>query len=135
VTAELEEGLRQQLDFGKLEKIGGSGHQVVPAVVQDVDSGEVLLVGYANAEALKATLDRGRAVFWSTSRDELWEKGATSGDALSLVEVRVNCEQNSLLYRVRITGQGSCHTKGEDGRYRRSCYYRTLTSFDDLEFS
>jgi phosphoribosyl-AMP cyclohydrolase len=66
------------------------------------------------------------AAFWSTSRDELWVKGATSGDTLELVEVRVNCEQNSLLYLVKPLGQGACHTKGADGQARPSCYYRRI---------
>ena len=65
--------------------------------------------------------------------DELWVKGATSGDTLKLVEVRVNCEQNSLLYLVRPLGQGACHTKGVDGKARPSCYYRRLND-GKLEF-
>ena len=65
------------------------------------------------------------ATFWSTSRNELWIKGATSGDMLELVDVRVNCEQNSLLYMVRLKGEGSCHTK-ENGRARYGCYYRSI---------
>ena len=72
-------------------------------------------------------------MLWSTSRDELWHKGATSGDTLDLVEVRVNCEQNSLLYRVRPTTGGACHTTGPDGRARPGCYYRRLTGSHTLE--
>ena len=72
------------------------------------------------------------AAFWSTSRNELWIKGATSGDVLELVEVRVNCEQNSLLYRVRPQGQGACHTVDAEGRSRAGCYYRRLAG-DGLE--
>ena len=64
-------------------------------------------------------------MFWSTSRNELWVKGKTSGDYLQLVEVRVNCEQNSLLYLVRPNAGGICHTKNEAGE-PRDCYYRTL---------
>merc|ERR1711879_88323 len=63
---------------------------------------------------------------WSTSRKELWIKGKTSGDYLDLVEVRCNCEQNSLLYLVRPRRTGACHTKDSKGRTRRSCYYRRL---------
>ena len=72
-------------------------------------------------------------MLWSTSRNELWHKGATSGDTLDLVEVRVNCEQNSLLYRVRPTTGGACHTTGPDGRARPGCYYRRLTGPHTLE--
>ena len=98
----------------------------MPVVVQDADSHEVLVVAYANQQALDYTLAHGIATFWSTSRNELWIKGATSGDKLELVEVRVNCEQNSLLYLVRPLGEGVCHTKDADGRARHSCYYRRI---------
>jgi len=132
---DLEEGLALQLDFGKLRKVGASGADVVPVVLQHAESGEVLFVAYANEEALRETLRTGRAVLWSTSRHELWRKGATSGDALAVVEVRVNCEQNSLLYRVRPLGEGACHTADASGRPRRACYYRRLTPAGTLEFA
>ncbi len=131
---ELEEGTRLSLDFGKLQKIAQTGAEVVPAVAQDADSGEVLIVGYANQLALETALREKKATFWSTSRNELWIKGKTSGDFLELVEVRVNCEQNSLLYRVRLAGAGSCHTKGADGKARHGCYYRRLREDGSLEF-
>ena len=101
---DLEEGTTQQLDFDKIAAIGRYGHQVIPVVLQDVDSGTVLFVGYANEEALRMTLELRSAVLYSTSREEIWHKGATSGDTLDLIDVRVNCEQNSLLYRVRLAG-------------------------------
>ena len=94
------------LDFGKLQRAAACGKGLVPVVAQDVDSGEVLIVGYANEEALDYTRREGVAAFWSTSRNELWVKGATSGNVLELVEIRVNCEQNSLLYRVRLKRRG-----------------------------
>lgn len=129
----LEEGTELDLDFTKLLKIGEGGHHVVPVAVQHADTGEVMIVAYANREALEATLDRGEAVFYSTSRQELWHKGATSGDTLAVTEVRVNCEQNSLLYKVRPNGVGACHTKGEDGQARMSCYYRRITDAGQLD--
>jgi len=129
---ELEEGSALSLDWEKLAKLGARGQRVVPVVLQHADSGEVLFVGYANAEALRETLARRQAVLWSTSRDELWHKGATSGDWLDLVEVRVNCEQNSLLYRVRPRTGGVCHTRGPDGRARERCYYRRVVSEREL---
>ncbi len=126
---ELEEGTSLQLDFGKLRAIGGREADVLPVVLQNADSGEVLFVAYANEKALAETLATHRAVLWSTSRNELWRKGDTSGDVLDLVEVRVNCEQNSLLYRVRPRG-GVCHTRSAEGHTRRRCYYRRLTGPD-----
>jgi len=132
-ACELEEGTRLALEFDKLGRIGARGQRVVPVVLQHAETGAVLFVGYANREALRETLRRGEAVLWSTSRDELWHKGATSGDVLDLVEVRVNCEQNSLLYRVLPRTGGACHTIGSDGRARPSCYYRRVVSEDALE--
>ncbi len=130
---ELEEGSRLHLEFDKLGKIGARGQRVVPVVLQHAETNEVLFVGYANREALAETLRLREAVLWSTSRDALWHKGATSGDRLALVDVRVNCEQNSLLYRVVPRTGGVCHTRDSDGRARRSCYYRRLTDADELE--
>ncbi len=123
---ELEEGSALQLDYTKLQKIAKTGSEVVPVVVQDADSKEVLVVAYANHLALEHTLKTGTATFWSTSRNELWIKGATSGDTLEIIDVRVNCEQNSLLYVVRMTGGGVCHTKDAHGHTRKTCYYRSL---------
>ena len=131
----LEEGTDLTLDFDKVAKIGRDGHQVVPVVLQDADSGEVLFIGYANEEAFLATLERGSAVLYSTSRDVLWHKGATSGDVLELVDVRVNCEQNSLLYRVRKAGSGVCHTHDSDGNTRQTCYYRTVVDPSSMRFT
>ena len=127
---ELEEGRALTLDFSKLRKMGETKQDVLPVVLQNADSGDVLFVGYANQQALSETLRTHTAVLWSTSRNELWHKGATSGDVLELVEVRVNCEQNSLLYRVRPRG-GVCHTKTPDGRTRPRCYYRRLSGSGD----
>ncbi len=131
--AKLEEGPDLLLDFDKLKKVFASGVPVVPVAVQDADSREILLIGYANETALDHTLKHGVAAFWSTSRNELWVKGATSGDTLEIVDIRVNCEQNSLLYLVRLKGHGVCHTKGADGKTRRSCYYRSIKD-GHLEF-
>lgn len=120
----LEESDELTLDFAKLSRssqIAG----VLPCAVQNVDTGEVILVAYVNDEALKTAVATRSAVFWSTSRNELWEKGKTSGETYDLVEVRVNCEQNSLLYRVRPRRGGICHTKNQAGA-ARNCYYRRL---------
>ena len=132
---ELEEGTTLQLDYEKLLKIAGGDSHVVPVVLQDADSHEVLFIAYANRLALEETLKTKRAVLWSTSRQELWRKGETSGDVLDLVEVRINCEQNSLLYVVKRRTGACCHTRDASGTHRGSCYYRTLTSSSTLAFS
>ena len=130
----LEEGTELSLDFSKLRKVGATQQDVLPVVLQNADSGAVLFVGYANEAALRESLRTRQAVLWSTSRNELWHKGATSGDFLELVEVRVNCEQNSLLYRVR-PRDGVCHTKTAEGTTRPTCYYRRLKDAGNgLEF-
>ena len=91
---------------------------LVPVVTQDATSGEVLMLAYANSEALEQTLQTRQAHYYSRSRDELWRKGATSGNTQEIVEVRVDCDEDALLYRVRQSGP-ACHT-GE-----RSCFYRS----------
>src|SRR5687768_498057 len=122
----LEEGQDLILDLDKLKKVALTDASVVPVAVQDVDSKDVLIIAYANEAALAYTLEHSVAAFGSTSRNELWVKGATSGDTLEVVEVRVNCEQNSILYIVKRLGTGACHTKDANGQTRASCYYRYL---------
>lgn len=131
----LEQGKELKLDFSKLRKIASCGQGVIPVVVQDVDSLEVLIVAYVNQLALETAMKKRKATFWSTSRNELWIKGNTSGDSLELIDVRVNCEQNSLLYRVRRMGEGACHTVDSSGRKRPSCYYRRICADGTLEFT
>ena len=92
---------------------------LIPAVAQDAESGEVLMVAWMNAEALRLTRASGEAHFWSRSRSELWRKGATSGNVLRVEEIRVDCDADTLLLRVRAAGP-ACHT-GE-----RSCFFRVL---------
>jgi len=123
-TIALEEGKELTPDFDKLARVAKTPG-VLPCAVQNVDTGDVILVAYVNATALKAAVATRSAVFWSTSRNELWEKGNTSGETFDLVEVRVNCEQNSLLYRVRPARGGICHTKNRQGE-PRDCFYRRL---------
>ncbi|MFN0026000.1 MAG: phosphoribosyl-AMP cyclohydrolase [Acidimicrobiales bacterium] len=133
---DLEEGLALTLDFAKLAKVAATGAQVVPVVLQHADTNEVLFIGYANDLAVRETFARRSAVLWSTSRNELWHKGATSGDTLDLVDVRVNCEQNSLLYRVRPRTGGACHTTDTtSGQARPTCYYRTATDPSSLTWT
>ena len=128
----IEEVTSLGLDFDKTSKVA-QVPGVIPCAVQNADTDEVILVAYVNQQALRASIDSRSAVFWSTSRNELWEKGKTSGETFELVEVRVNCDQNSLLYRVRprrgpSTGSGRsgiCHTKNAAGE-PRNCFYRRL---------
>lgn len=134
MSKELEEGTELRLDFTKLRKVASGDADVVPAVAQDVETGEVIIVGYVNELALQTAQEEGLATFWSTSRNELWIKGKTSGDYLELIETRVNCEQNSILYRVRLKGEGSCHTRDETGKHRHGCYYRRIAANGSLEF-
>jgi phosphoribosyl-AMP cyclohydrolase len=130
----LEEGTAAEIDFEKIGKAAQSSQRLIPVVLQDADSLEVLFVGYANELAVEEALRSGHAVLWSASRDELWIKGATSGDVLDLHEVRVNCEQNALLYLVRPRTGGACHTQTPDGASRRTCFYRRLVDGTTLEF-
>lgn len=92
---------------------------LVPAIVQDANTHEVLMLAYMNAESLRLTLETGETVFWSRSRQELWHKGATSGNVQRVVEVRVDCDADALLIRVQPAGP-ACHT-GE-----RTCFYRKI---------
>ena len=92
---------------------------LVPAVVQDAGTGDVLMVAWMNREALEATLSEGRTVFWSRSRGELWRKGETSGHVQHVEEVRLDCDGDVVLVRVHQIG-AACHTG------RRSCFFRPL---------
>jgi phosphoribosyl-AMP cyclohydrolase len=92
---------------------------LIPAIVQDADTNEVLMVAYMNQESLQRTLDKGETYFWSRSRNELWHKGATSGNIQRVVEVHVDCDADALLIRVRPTGP-ACHTG------QKTCFYREL---------
>ena len=104
------------MDFSKLDGL-------VPAVIQDETSGEVLMVGFMNAEALEKTRATGFATFFSRTRNTLWTKGETSGNRLEVREILVDCDEDTVLLRVRRLGNGNvCHT-GE-----RTCFSRTLES-------
>lgn len=94
--------------------------KLVPAIVQDADTKMVLMMAWMNDEALDLTLKTGQVTFWSRSRQELWRKGATSGNTMELVEMRVDCDQDTLLVLVHPAGP-ACHTG------HTSCFYRTMT--------
>ncbi|GAA0667236.1 phosphoribosyl-AMP cyclohydrolase [Natronoarchaeum mannanilyticum] len=99
------------LDFGESGRI--------PAVAQDADSGEILMLAYVTPEAVERTRETGRAHYYSRSREELWEKGATSGHVQHVEEILVDCDGDALVYQVDQEG-GACHTGYE------SCFYRTI---------
>ena len=90
---------------------------LIAAIAQDADTGEVLMLAWMNAEALEQTLATNRAVYFSRSRNQLWRKGDTSGHEQHIVEVRIDCDQDAVLLKVKQTG-AACHTG------RRSCFYR-----------
>ncbi|MHB1508616.1 MAG: phosphoribosyl-AMP cyclohydrolase [Acidimicrobiales bacterium] len=102
------------------EEIKFNADGLVPAIVQEADTKEVLMMAWMDAEALRRTLSSGRTWLWSRSRQEYWCKGETSGDRQYVREVRYDCDGDSLLILVRQEGRGACHT-GE-----RSCFFRTL---------
>ena len=95
---------------------------LIPAVCQDAADGTMLMVAWMNAESLKLTQETGQAHFWSRSRQELWHKGATSGNFLQVQEILVDCDADTLLLKVAAAGP-ACHT-GE-----RSCFYRRMKQF------
>lgn len=94
---------------------------LIPAVVQDVDSGQVLMVAYMNEEAYRLTLATGQAHFWSRSRQEMWRKGAGSGNLQQVVEIRLDCDEDAVLLKVRPAGP-ACHTGAE------SCFFRSVVA-------
>jgi phosphoribosyl-AMP cyclohydrolase len=102
------------MDFSKLDGL-------IPAVIQDAESAEVLMVGFMNEEALELTRRTGFATFFSRTRNKLWMKGETSGNRLEVLELRTDCDDDTVLVKVKRHGDGNvCHT-GE-----RTCFYRSL---------
>lgn len=112
---------------------GPDGEKLLPVVTQDFNTKEVLILSFVNRAAFEETRRSGYATYWSRSRNELWKKGLTSGDLLRMEEIRINCEQNSLLYLVTPEGKGACHAKNEKGMPFSSCYYRRINESDKLE--
>lgn len=106
-----------------MARIRWDNRGLVAAIVQDARTHEVLTLAYMNAESLQKTLEIGETVFWSRSRQELWHKGATSGNTQKVIEIRVDCDADALLVRVEPIGP-ACHTG------QVSCFYRTLSDFE-----
>ncbi len=105
----------ETLDF---EKTGG----LIPAVVQDAASGEVLMLAYMNAEAWQNTLSTAIATYWSRSRNQIWVKGETSGNVQRVKEIRIDCDRDTVLLKVDQIGGAACHTG------HRSCFFRRVQS-------
>lgn len=102
-----------QLDTVKYDTNG-----LVPAIAQDIETRDVLMMAWMNAESLRMTLDEGRMVYWSRSRQELWRKGDTSGDRQFVREAYYDCDGDTLLFLVEQEGAGACHTGA------RTCFFR-----------
>jgi len=93
---------------------------LIPAIVQEINTGEVLMLAYMNETSLKKTIETGRTHFWSRSRQKLWMKGETSGNVQNVREILYDCDEDTLLVRVEQAGEGACHTGN------RTCFYRSL---------
>ncbi|MBD8908892.1 phosphoribosyl-AMP cyclohydrolase [Methylorubrum zatmanii] len=111
--ADVEEGVALTPRFG--------ADGLVTCIAVDAVDGQVLMLAHMNAEALARTLETGEAWYWSRSRGELWHKGATSGQIQRVVEMRIDCDQDAILIRVAVGGDGGCCHTG-----RRSCFYRAV---------
>ena len=96
-----------------------SGVELIPAIAQDAVTNEVLMLAYMNHQSLAITIDTGRATYWSRSRNELWEKGATSGHTQKVISIDIDCDGDALLLKVEQTG-AACHT-GD-----RTCFHRNI---------
>ena len=116
--AELEEGAVLTPRFG--------ADGLITCVTTEAETGELLMVAHMNAEALAKTIQTGEAWYWSRSRGELWHKGATSGQIQTVVEMRVDCDQDALWIKVRVAGDGGCCHTG-----RQSCFYRRVERTED----
>ena len=118
-----------KLDFSKLGRIPDTS-MVIPVAVQNAVTGEVILVAYTNKIAFEETIKKRKAIFWSTSRNKLWFKGEESGNTFSIQSIHVNCEQNSLLYKVIPDKGNICHTSINN--VANNCFYREL-DLDTIE--
>lgn len=108
--------------FINFDKLDG----LAPAVVQDHKTGEVLMLAFMNREAWEATLATGKATYWSRSRNQLWVKGETSGNVQLVKEIRVDCDDDTILLKVEQIGEAACHTG------HKSCFYRKVEDPETL---
>ena len=103
-----------------LDKVNWNEDGLVPVVAQDVESGRLLMQAWANRESLQASIEEGRAVYWSRSRSRLWRKGEESGNVQKLVDVYMDCDNDTLCFKVQQIGGIACHTG------RESCFFQKL---------
>ena len=115
-----QQGTTEQVEEGHVFAPKFNADGLIPCVVADAWTGEVLMVAYMNAEALAKTIETGETWFYSRSREKLWKKGETSGHLQKLIEMRVDCDQDTLLLRVEQAGGAACHTG------RETCFYRAV---------
>jgi phosphoribosyl-AMP cyclohydrolase len=113
-------GVRIDATPDQIDAVRFNSDGLVAAIAQDVDSGEVLMMAWMNAESLQRTLAEGRMVYWSRSRKELWRKGDTSGDRQFVRQAYYDCDGDTLLFLVEQEGAGACHTGA------RSCFFRAF---------
>ncbi len=105
-------------------------NKLLPAIVQDYQSGEVLMLAYINEESWRRTLETGKAHYWSRSRNQLWLKGESSGHVQLIKEIRVDCDADTVVFKVEQLGAAACHTG------HRTCFYRRLNAAgQDLEIT
>ncbi len=109
-----------------LESLVYNDQGLVPAIAQDAENGEVLMMAWMSRASIKATIETGQVTYWSRSRQELWAKGATSGHVQELVDLRIDCDRDCLLLQVRQIG-AACHTN------RRSCFYTAVRNDNEIE--
>ena len=93
---------------------------LIPAIIQDIENEEILMMAYMNKVSLEKTIDSGKTCFWSRSRQEFWTKGETSGNVQLVKEILYDCDADTLLVKVEQTGTGACHTGN------RTCFYRNI---------
>lgn len=121
MTIFAQAGSKEQLEEGRVLAPRFDAHGLVTCVTTDAATGEVLMVAHMNAQALSRTIATGEAWYWSRSRKTLWRKGETSGQLQSVVEMRVDCDQDAVWIKVDVAGDGGCCHTG-----RRSCFYRKV---------
>lgn len=117
-------GIRIDVTTDQIESLTYNLDGLIPAIAQDVETREVLMMAWMNRDSLVRTFDEGRMVYWSRSRQELWRKGDTSGDRQFVREAYYDCDSDALLFLVVQEGAGACHTGN------RSCFYRAFADDD-----
>jgi phosphoribosyl-AMP cyclohydrolase len=116
-------GTKHDIEEGAAFAPAFDAQGLIVCITAEAETGDILMVAYMNAESLRLTLETGIAHYWSRSRNQLWRKGDTSGQVQQVIEMRTDCDQDAILIKVRVGGDGqACHTG------RRSCFYRRVLS-------